>query len=120
MKKTVLSLWLPFVGNFWSMRSWARTDSGWLVKAMSWLSASPSNAEETAPIVTIRTIQIPSVRQGWWLLALAIDSGLILTGQLSFLRIGPIGSPASKAYVVCLRRTAVWDIRRKTSTEGTG
>ena len=36
MTNSVLSGSLPVV-NFWSMTSWARTDSGLLVNAMSWV-----------------------------------------------------------------------------------
>jgi len=74
-KYSVVSAFVPWE-KWASKRSWAFTDSGLLVKAMSWFSTPLSNELETIPIPMMRASQMPRVRQGWRLLALARDSGL--------------------------------------------
>src|SRR6059058_3598528 len=75
-KNSVLSGFSPGGVNRASMMSCAFTDSGLLVKAMSWLRTPLSRALDTAPIAAMRTNQTARVRHGWRLLALARDSGL--------------------------------------------
>src|SRR6266511_6284786 len=65
-----------FVWNFSSRTSWARTDSGLLVKAKSWLRTPPRRGLLTYPRATIATSHRERVRQGWRLLARARISGL--------------------------------------------
>ncbi len=42
----------------------ARFDSGWLVKSVSVVSASPRNSDDTKPAVTRATTQMVTVRHG--------------------------------------------------------
>ncbi len=75
IRNSVLSASSP-VAKCASKASWARTDSGLLVNAMSWVSASPSRELLRAPMAAMRTSQTPRVRHGCRLLARARDSGL--------------------------------------------
>jgi hypothetical protein len=86
-----------------SIRSWARTDSGSLVKAMSLVSAPLNSVPAAAPNAATTTTHAAITRQGCRLDARANDSGF------SFIVVSPLrpaeGGCRTETYSVCLRCT---------------